>query len=122
MRFLHPERDEQVELSLDDCFIVPGLFDGRSRQDVDLRPDDFPVGAHPLVSANMNAVTGKRMAETVARHGGLGVLPQDMSLATVERIVRHIQSASPRFDTPLEVTPKAFRLRKTILPGNLRKR
>lgn len=107
MRFLHPERDEQLELSLDDCFIVPAFFDGRSRQDVDLRPDDFPVGAHPLVSANMNAVTGKRMAETVARLGGLGVLPQDMSLPTVERIVRHIHGASPRFDTPLEVDPKA---------------
>jgi IMP dehydrogenase len=107
MRFLHPERDEQLELSLDDCFIVPSLFDGRSRQDVDLRPDDFPGGSHPLVTANMNGVTGKRMAETVARLGGLGVLPQDMSLPTVERIVRHIQASSPRFDTPLEVTPRA---------------
>jgi IMP dehydrogenase len=107
MRFLHPERDEQLELSLDDCFIVPSFFDGRSRQDVDLRPDDFPGGSHPLVSANMNAVTGKRMAETIARLGGLGVLPQDMSLPTVERIVRHIQASSPRFDTALEVTPRA---------------
>lgn len=107
MRFLHPERDEQLELSLDDCFIVPDLFDGRSRHDVDLRPDDFSLGSHPLVSANMNAVTGKRMAETVARLGGLGVLPQDMSLPTVERIVAHIHAASPRFDTPLEVTPRA---------------
>ena len=66
MRFLHPDRDELLELSLDDCFIVPGYFDGRSRQEVDLRPDDFACASHPLVSANMNAVTGKRMAETVA--------------------------------------------------------
>ncbi|HTE51355.1 MAG TPA: IMP dehydrogenase, partial [Kofleriaceae bacterium] len=69
MRFLHPERDETLELSLDDVFLVPDYFDGTSRLDVDLQPVDFPGGAHPIVSANMNAVTGKRMAETMARLG-----------------------------------------------------
>jgi IMP dehydrogenase len=55
----------------------------------------------------MNAVTGKRMAETMARFGGLGVLPQDMHLDTVERIVKHIHAADARYDTPLEVSPRA---------------
>src|SRR4051812_19223019 len=55
----------------------------------------------------MNAVTGKRMAETMARYGGLGVLPQDMELGTVERIVTHIHRADPRYDTPLSVSPRA---------------
>src|SRR6266542_3551594 len=105
MRFLHPERDETLELSLDDVFITPGYFEGTSRLDTDLRPADFPGGSHPVVSANMNAVTGKRMAETMARFGGLGVLPQDMDPDTVERIVRHIKSADPRYDTPLSVLP-----------------
>jgi len=107
MRFLHPERDEQLELSLDDVFILPAHFDGGSRLDVDLSPDDFAGGSHPVVAANMNAVTGKRMAETMARYGGLGVLPQDMAMETVERIVGHIHGAHPRFDTPLSVTPEA---------------
>ncbi|GEJ55999.1 GuaB1 family IMP dehydrogenase-related protein [Anaeromyxobacter diazotrophicus] len=107
MRFLHPEREEALELSLDDVFLVPGYFDGSSRLDVDLRPVDFPGGAHPIVSANMNAVTGKRMAETMARLGGLGVLPQDMDLATAARIIEHIQAADPRYDTPLSVSPRA---------------
>ncbi|RMG06313.1 MAG: GuaB1 family IMP dehydrogenase-related protein [Planctomycetota bacterium] len=107
MRFLHPERDERLELTLDEVFLVPGLFEGTSRTEVDLRPLDFPGGSHPLVSANMNAVTGKRMAETMARLGGLGVLPQDMDLATVRRIVAHIKAAHPRYDTPLVVTPTA---------------
>src|SRR5690606_5443651 len=62
MRFLHPDQDEQRELSLEDVFICPSYFDGKSRLEVDLRPDDFALGSHPLVSANMNAVTGKRMA------------------------------------------------------------
>lgn len=107
MRFLHPERDEQLELSLDDVFLVPGYFEGSSRRDVDLSPQDFAGGSHPVVTANMNAVTGKRMAETVARYGGLGVLPQDMAMDTVARIVSHIKAAQPRFDTPLVVTPEA---------------
>jgi IMP dehydrogenase len=107
MRFLHPEHDEQLELSLEDVFLVPGWFEGGSRLDVDLRPADFAGGAHPIVSANMNGVTGKRMAETMARLGGLGVLPQDMDLDTTARIVRHIKAADPRYDTPLSVSPRA---------------
>lgn len=107
MKFLHPEHDEQLELSLDDVFLVPGYYAGTSRMDVDLTPPDFVGGSHPVVTANMNAVTGKRMAETLARLGGLGVLPQDMALETVERIVSHIKSAHPRFDTPLVVTEEA---------------
>jgi IMP dehydrogenase len=107
MRFLHPEREELLELSLDDVFLVPGRFDGASRMEVDLRPIDFAGGSHPIVSSNMNAVTGKRMAETMARFGGLGVLPQDMDLDTAARIVGHIKAADPRYDTPLSVSPRA---------------
>lgn len=107
MRFLHPERDESLELSTDDVFINPGYFDGTSRLDTNLTPPDFAGSSHPIVSANMNAVTGKRMAETMARYGGLGVLPQDMELGTVERLVKHIHDADPRYDTPLEVSPRA---------------
>jgi len=119
MRFLHPEHDEQLELSLDDVFLTPSLFTGTSRLEVDLRASDFPCGSHPIVSANMNAVTGKRMAETMARFGGLGVLPQDMDFETVERIVHHIRQADPRYDTPLAVGPRAT-LRDML--GIIRKR
>lgn len=119
MRFLHPERDESLELALEDVFITPGYFAGGSRLDVDLRPVDFAGGSHPIVSANMNAVTGKRMAETMARYGGLGVLPQDMELDTVARIVRHIKGADPRYDTALSVSPRAT-LRDVL--GIIRKR
>lgn len=107
MRLLHPERDASLELSLEDVFLLPGRFEGGSRLDTDLSPVDFAGGSHPVVAANMNAVTGKRMAETLARFGGLGVLPQDMSLDTVERIVGHLKQADPRYDTPLSVSPDA---------------
>lgn len=107
MQFLHPDHDRHLELALEDVFLVPRAFEGTSRLDVDLTPDDFAGGAHPVVSANMNGVTGKRMAETMARFGGLGVLPQDMELRTVERLVRHIKQADVRYDTALTVGPEA---------------
>ena len=107
LRYLHPAHDEELELSNDDVFLSPGYFAGESRLEADLSPPDFPGGSHPIVSANMNAVTGKRMAETMARFGGLGVLPQDMEIDTVERIVKHIHAADARYDTPLEVSPRA---------------
>jgi IMP dehydrogenase len=107
MRFLHPERDGELELTLDDVFLLPNRFDGGSRLEVELTPPDGIGGSQPLVAANMNAVTGKRMVETIARYGGLGVLPQDMALETVGRIVRHVKAASVRFDTPLEVSANA---------------
>ena len=119
MRFLHPDHDEALELSLDDVFLLPGYFEGSSRLDVELRPVDFAGGSHPIVSANMNAVTGKRMAETMARLGGLGVLPQDMDLETAARIIKHIKAADPRYDTPLSVSPRAT-LRDVL--GIIRKR
>ncbi len=107
MKFLHPAHDEHLELSTDDVFLNPAYFDGLSRLETDLTTPDFPGGSHPIVSANMNAVTGKRMAETMARFGGLGVLPQDMELDTVERIVKHIHAADARYDTALSVSPRA---------------
>lgn len=107
MRFQHPDRDAQLELSLEDVFLLPDYFDGVSRSEVDLTPKDGPTASQPIVSANMNAVTGRRMAETMARYGGLGVLPQDMSLETVRRIVGRIKRADPRFDTALVVDKKA---------------
>lgn len=102
MNFLN--NDSSLELSLDDVFLVPQYFDGESRLSVNLQPPDFVGGSHPVVSSNMNAVTGKRMAETIARCGGLGVLPQDMDLGTMRSTIEHIRAADPRYDTALTVT------------------
>jgi IMP dehydrogenase len=118
MRFLHPEHDEHLELALEDVFLLPDRFDGTSRLETERTPVDLPGGGRPVVSANMNAVTGKRMGATMARFGGLGVLPQDISLDTVERMVSHIEAAAPRYDTPL-FSPDAT-LRDVV--GILRKR
>ena len=108
MRFLHPAHDEELELSTDDVFLNPGYFDGGSRLDTDLSPPDFPGCSHPIVSANMNAVTGKRMAETMARFGGLGVLPQDMDLDTVVRTPQGLKFESRLVVYDSEMIPNSL--------------
>lgn len=51
----------------------------------------------------MNAVSGKRMVETIAHYGGLGILPQDMDMQTILRIIAHLQQAPIQYDTPMTV-------------------
>lgn len=75
MRFLadRPAHD----LTYSDVFLVPSKSDVGSRFAVDLAPDDETGATIPLVAANMNSVTGPRLAATLARRGGLAVLTQD---------------------------------------------
>jgi IMP dehydrogenase len=56
----------------------------------------------------MNAVTGKRMCETLARYGGIGILPQDMELSKMLEIVAFIKSRHTKFDTPLTLSPDEY--------------
>jgi IMP dehydrogenase len=58
-----------------------------------------------VVAANMTSVAGRRMAETLARRGGLTVLPQDVAPEAVAEIVAWIKSRHPVWDTPLVLTP-----------------
>jgi len=57
------------DLTYDDVFMVPSRSAVGSRMEVDLASDDATGTTIPLVVANMTAVAGKRMAETVARRG-----------------------------------------------------
>jgi len=105
MKFLHPERDSNMELTFDDLFIVQQYWDGIwSRLDIDLTPHSPLSTTLPIISANMNSVTGKRMSETLARYGGMWVLPQDMSLKKTLEIIDFIHNADTKFDTALTVT------------------
>ncbi len=84
MRFLHDRRPE-ADLTFDDVFMVPARSDVTSRLDVDLSTVDGSGTTIPLVVANMTAVAGRRMAETIARRGGLAVIPQDIPIEVVAR-------------------------------------
>jgi IMP dehydrogenase len=54
----------------------------------------------------MTAVAGRRMAETVARRGGLVVLPQDIPLDIIQTVVDHVKSRHPVFETPITLAPE----------------
>src|SRR4051794_41452518 len=77
VRFLDGHRPAH-DLTYDDVFLLPNRSDVESRFDVDLSTADGTGATIPIVVANMTAVAGRRMAETVARRGGLVVLPQDV--------------------------------------------
>jgi IMP dehydrogenase len=100
MRFLHAD-DEQRELTYEDVFLLPQLSDVHSRMDVDLTPEGNLGLTLPLVVANMNAVAGRRMAETVTRRGGLVVLPQDFSFPRLKATVEYIKTQHHVFETPV---------------------
>ena len=104
MRLMH---EPAVDLTYNDVFLVPSHSEVGSRTAVDIAPDDGTVGSIPLVSANMTAVTGRRMAETLARRGGLGVLPQDVPVDVVAKTVAAVKAAHAVADTALTVDAHA---------------
>jgi IMP dehydrogenase len=104
MRFLN-DVPPAHELTYSDVFMVPSLSDVRSRFDVDLTTPDALGTTLPIIVANMTAVAGRRMAETVARRGGMVVLPQDIPLDVIEHVIRFVKSRHPLYDTPITLTP-----------------
>jgi IMP dehydrogenase len=104
MRFLDGHRPG-YDLTYDDVFIVPGRSDVQSRFDVDLSTSDGSGTTIPVVVANMTAVAGRRMAETVARRGGVVVLPQDLPISAVKETVDFIKSRDLIADTPVVLSP-----------------
>ncbi|MDF0529105.1 GuaB1 family IMP dehydrogenase-related protein [Tsukamurella sp. 8F] len=93
------------DLTYDDVFLVPNRSDVSSRFDVDLSTVDGTGTTIPIVVANMTAVAGRRMAETVARRGGIVVLPQDLPLAAAADTIAYVKSRDLVADTPLTLGP-----------------
>jgi IMP dehydrogenase len=93
------------DLTYDDVFMVPRSSDVASRFDVDLSTTDGSGTTIPLVVANMTAVAGRRMAETVARRGGLTVLPQDIPVDVVAEVIDWIKHRDLVYDTALTLSP-----------------
>ena len=94
---------ENEELTYQDVFLFQNYFEWRSRFEIDVKPTNSFWTEIPIVVANMNAIAGKRMAETIARYGGLAVLPQDMSIETLESVIKHVKNANSKYDTPITV-------------------
>ncbi|MBY0441115.1 MAG: GuaB1 family IMP dehydrogenase-related protein [Mycobacteriaceae bacterium] len=104
MKFLDGHRPA-YDLTYDDVFIMPSRSEVTSRFDVDLSTSDGSGTTIPVVVANMTAVAGRRMAETVARRGGMVILPQDLPMAAVQHTVAFVKSRDLVADTPVTLTP-----------------
>ena len=104
MRFLDGSRPA-YDLTYSDVFMVPNRSDVGSRLEVDLTTPDRVGTTIPVVVANMTAISGRRMAETIARRGGLAVLPQDIPVDVVSEVVSWIKSRHPVYDTPITLSP-----------------
>jgi IMP dehydrogenase len=106
VRFLSEQRPA-YDLAYSDVFLVPSRSSVASRLDVNLSSRDGSGTTIPVVVANMTAVAGRRMAETVARRGGLAVLPQDIPVDVVAEVVSWVKSRDLVYDTPLTLGPGA---------------
>ena len=104
VRFLDDSRPP-YDLTYDDVFMVPSRSAVGSRQSVDLASPDGSGTTVPLVVANMTAIAGRRMAETVARRGGLAVIPQDIPINVVADVVGWVKSRHLVLDTPIVLAP-----------------
>ena len=93
------------DLTYDDVFMVPSRSAVGSRLGVDLASDDATGTTIPLVVANMTAVAGKRMAETVARRGAIAIIPQDIPVDVVVDTVAQVKASHRFYDTPVTVKP-----------------
>src|SRR6188472_4048762 len=96
----------QHDLTYSDVFMVPSLSAVPSRFGVDLTTPDGLGTTIPVVVANMTAVAGRRMAETVARRGGITVLPQDIPLDVIQTVVDYVKSRHTVYDTPITLSPQ----------------
>ena len=104
MRFLtEPVHD----LTYSDVFLTPNRSAVASRLDVSLGTTDGSGTTIPVIVANMTAVAGRRMAETVARRGGMVILPQDIPADVVAEVIAWVKARDLVHDTPLTLGPEA---------------
>src|SRR5690242_10129383 len=93
------------DLTYDDVFMVPARSSVESRLDVDLSTTDGTGTTIPILVSNMTAVAGRRMAETVARRGGLAIIPQDIPIDVVADVVSWVKRRHLVHDTPIKLAP-----------------
>ena len=86
--------------------MAPSHSELTSRMDVDLSSNDGSGTTIPLVVANMTAIAGRRMAETMARRGGMVVIPQDIPIPVVADVIASVKSRHIFFETPITLTLK----------------
>lgn len=89
-------------ISFDDVLLVPKYSEIESRASVDLsvtftKNNNSFVFSMPIVPANMKTVTGKHMAQYIARRGGLAILHRFMSVNDQIDILKDIISENESY-------------------------
>ena len=102
--------DRFEALTFDDVVVIPGwsetLPDAVDTSTVFAR--DIELGV-PLVSAAMDKVTEARLAIAMARHGGIGVIHRNMSIADQASEVQKVKrSQSGMITDPVTLPPTAL--------------
>lgn len=97
-------------LTFQDVYLVDGYSEKDSRSEItDLRTrlaGDIFINI-PIVSANMEDVTGEKLAIALAREGGCGFVPQSLPLDKRAAIIRKVKRAeSDVIESPLTVEPE----------------
>ena len=95
------------DLTYSDVFMVPSRSSVTSRMAVDLSTPDSVGTTVPLVVANMTAIAGRRMAETIARRGGIAILPQDIPIEIAGAAISWVKARHSVVETPIQVGPDA---------------
>ena len=104
MQFL-PGHVASCDLTYGDVFLVPSASEVASRFDVDLATSDGTGTTIPVVVANMTAVSGRRMAETVARRGAIAVIPQDVPTDVVADVIASVKARHTVIESAVVVSP-----------------
>jgi IMP dehydrogenase len=97
-------------LTFDDVLLVPQRSDIRSRKDVSTATWLAPGIrlSMPIISANMDTVTGARMAMAMAQAGGIGILHRFMKIDDQGECIRRVKRAeSILVDNPHTISPEA---------------
>ncbi|MHB1171977.1 MAG: IMP dehydrogenase [Lacisediminihabitans sp.] len=111
-----------VGLTYDDVMLLPGHTDViPSEADTTARLSRRITVAAPLLSSAMDTVTESRMAIAIARHGGLGVLHRNLSIADqADQVDRVKRSESGMITNPVTTTPDATVAEVDALCGQFR--
>lgn len=96
-------------LSFDDTLILPRFSEVKSRKDVDISVRIAGMKLQvPVISSNMDTITGSKMASEVALNGGVGALHRFMSVEeNIEEFkkTKDLISNSSRYDFSQVQTP-----------------
>jgi IMP dehydrogenase len=106
----YPEKFQRLGLTFDDVLLVPAESSALPAE-VDTRTRLTPSIqlAIPIVSAAMDTVTESRLAIALARHGGLGIVHRNLSIADqVAEVDKVKRSQSGMITDPVTLPPTAL--------------